>query len=461
MPDNLQAKQAAVEEVRHWVRLTRACNNRCSFCLDSGAHDGQPVPLEQVKRRIDEGRARGATRLILSGGEPTIHPAFLDLIRYGGQQGYTWIQCVTNGRMFSYERFARDAMGAGLREATFSMHAHDRETYKALTGVDAFVQALRGLTRLIDLGAIVSVDIVLTSLNLPRLKEILEFYIRLGVLEFDLLQLVPFGRGFDENRDTLFPDPETTRRELARALELADTPGLFLWTNRLPIALLEGHEDLFQDPHKLYDEVLGERQAFRELFANGTPPECLGDRCPHCFLKPFCDAAQAYAARDWSETPVSVEPGESPAGIRGEPVEATRAFCREALTWTDQELRARFASGVRVPTRENFGEAQEATPDLAELRSLAGRASVAIQGLPPCLGGPLATTDVFIPPDPEVVAKDGHLNLAPFVAFFIRELYRAKSLRCATCTLDRQCHGLHVNLARIWGLGVLEPVPET
>ena len=29
------SKEAAVKHKRHWVRLTRLCNQRCIFCLDS------------------------------------------------------------------------------------------------------------------------------------------------------------------------------------------------------------------------------------------------------------------------------------------------------------------------------------------------------------------------------------------------------------------------------------------
>lgn len=447
MPDALDIKQQAVTERRHWVRLTRACNNRCAFCLDSGAHDGLALPESVVREKLQQGRDSGATRLILSGGEPTIHPKFLDFVALGRALGYTWIQTVSNGRMFSYERFTRQALDAGLREATLSMHAHTPDLYAQLTGIHAFPQALKGLVNLVRGGAVVSVDIVLTRLNLPVLKEILQFYMDLGVYEFDLLHLVPFGRGFDDNRDLLFADDDTIRDGLARALELADTPGLFLWTNRLPIRYLEGHEDLFQDPHKLYDEVLGEREAFKRLFADGTPPECLGDRCPHCFLLPFCQAARAVAA-----------------GERGQPrpdgeLVLDAATAESLLALDDPTLAARTAAGLRIATREDYREAIDAAPSLEQVRALASRLPAPIRGLPPCLGGPRAPE----PPAPlgaDELDDDGRIRLAPFVGFFIREGYRVKSLRCRSCAADATCPGLHVNLARHWGLRALSPLAE-
>lgn len=442
---NLFVKQAAVAEKRHWVRATRACNNRCIFCHDATAQDGTIIPFEEVCRRIDEGREQGASRLIISGGEPTIHPRFLDLVRYGAERGYSWIQVVSNGRMFGYQKFALKAYQAGLREATFSMHAHRPALYDRLVGVNgAFEQALRGLRNVLALKMVVSVDIVLNRLNLPYLREILEFYMSLGVFEFDLLHLVPFGRGFDEHREEVFADEELLNRELARALELASTPGLYLWTNRMPIRFLEGHEDLFQDPHKIYDEVLGERTSFIELFASGKEPECIGDRCPHCFLHDFCLAARRYQRGEWE--------GHSVSGT-----EATSEICKRLVTMTDDELALNFPNGLEVPLREDLLEAASITPDLNDLRLLSRR--IRVYGIPMCLGG-CPGQSRWPKPDNGVFTDEGKIDPARFIAFFIRRLYMVKSVRCGRCALNDECPGLHVNLARIWGLNVLNPLSD-
>jgi hypothetical protein len=45
-------RETAAHEKRNWVRLTRLCNNKCTFCLDSLAHNETVVPDEDVNRRI-------------------------------------------------------------------------------------------------------------------------------------------------------------------------------------------------------------------------------------------------------------------------------------------------------------------------------------------------------------------------------------------------------------------------
>ena len=86
--------------------------------------DGSQIDAESLKAYIALGRKMGRERLILSGGEASVHPDFVELIRYGREVGYEWIQTVTNGMMFAYKGFARACAKAGLDEATVSMHGH-------------------------------------------------------------------------------------------------------------------------------------------------------------------------------------------------------------------------------------------------------------------------------------------------------------------------------------------------
>ena len=58
-------------------------------------------------------------RPILSGGEPTMHPNYVDFIRLGRAAKYRKIQTVTNGRLFRYRDFLSKCLDAGLSEEDF------------------------------------------------------------------------------------------------------------------------------------------------------------------------------------------------------------------------------------------------------------------------------------------------------------------------------------------------------
>lgn len=286
-------------ERRHWVRLTRACNQRCLFCHDRDAQDGTVAPWESVRRSLAAGRAEGARRVVLSGGEPTVHPRFLDAVALARELGYEHVQAITNGRRFCYPAFLDEAVARGLRELTFSLHGPDAALHDRLTRVPgSFVQAVTALRRaLATPGLIVSVDVVVNALNLPVLREHLEFCAALGAREFDLLALVPFSDAW-RNRDLLavdFADP-AARARLRRALELSRDPGLRLWTNRLRAEHLEGFEELIQPPEKLFDELRGRRARFRRRL-KGARMACAGPACADCFLRGFCADLDETLAR--------------------------------------------------------------------------------------------------------------------------------------------------------------------
>ncbi len=372
--------EGAAHERRHWVRLTAVCNNRCDFCHDSPHQDGTMLDPEALRAKIRQGRAEGAQRLILSGGEATIHPAFLDLVAYGREVGYEWIQTVTNGRVFSYASFARKAARAGLNEATFSMHGHTPALHDALVGAKgAFVQATKGIRNLQKTGqVVVNLDVVINKQNLAALPAIIDFYLGMGIREFDLLWLVPFGRAW-EHRDALFIDRVAPPPGLAAAIRRARAAGAILWTNRLPPQLLEGVEELIQDPHKLQDEVRGRKPEFEDWLLRGQPMRCRQpERCSHCFIEHLCDAIEGREearARDRVEA-LLVE-GEVPD--RGWLAQAERVDVRArsipeaaALAAAVREARPEVSLRVEIAGTASAAEAEAAPPlDLAPLRAQA------------------------------------------------------------------------------------------
>jgi MoaA/NifB/PqqE/SkfB family radical SAM enzyme len=295
LEEKIAVHEDAAHEKRNWVRLTYDCNNRCIFCLDSDTHDGEIRDAEDVKRQILDGRKKGATRLILSGGEPTIHPRYVDFVKLGRLAGYRRIQTVTNGRLFAYQEFLDRCIEAGLSEITFSLHGPNARIHDALVGVKgAFEQESAGLRRaLADGRAIVNVDIVINRGNVKVLPEMLETFYGWGVREFDLLQVVPFGRAFTEGRETLFYDLEEAAPYLRQALAFSQRKDVHVWLNRFPPPHLEGFEHLIQDPYKLNDEVRGRKEEFLKQLEHGTPLECRDPgRCKYCYLERLCDVLE-------------------------------------------------------------------------------------------------------------------------------------------------------------------------
>jgi len=465
---------------RHWVRITTSCNNRCLFCLDADLPRDLRISDEEVIAEIDRGRDElRAERLILSGGEPTIHPRFLEFVRRGRSRGYGWVQAITNGHRFADRAFFEEAMDAGLSEITFSLHGDTARLHDRLTGTPgAFDRLVKGLARATRDGRpVVSVDVVLNGLNVEALPGIIALAASLGVTEFDLLQLIPQGAAF-QNRALLRYDIMEHMPTLRRVFDLGRDPRFVIWTNRFPVAYLEGYEELIQDPEKLLDEVNGRRAQIRRRLDTGVALDCEDpERCPTCFVRPFCDTMDGIlelVASGGAEARAPADPP-VPVAADGEALEAwlTRPLPdgaslrvnlnRDTAPWllANRALVAAAADRVELcqPSHARLEDAR--AQDLEDPRGffIALDLPVRVAGLPACLA-PAAS----IVEDPRVLPEDifepgsGRVDIGALARFHIVSNYRVKSLRCGTCSRDGECRGAHINLIRNLGLGILTPL---
>lgn len=328
----------AAHEKRNWVRLTFDCNNHCVFCLDTLTHDGVMRDRDDVKEQILDGKRKGAERLILSGGEPTMHPSYVDFIKLGRLAGYKKVQTVTNGRLFSYPEFMKKCLDAGLDEITFSVHGPNARIHDALVGVKgAFEQEVRAIEMaLADGRPIVNIDIVINRANVKHLTEMLDKFIAIGVREYDLLQVIPFGNAFTEGRDILFYDLAELRPYLVAAFEYSKRPDIHIWLNRFPVQHLEGFESLIQDPYKLNDEVRGRKEEFARMLYQGEDLDCRDpNRCRYCYLEQLCDTLygirEQVSTRKFDVLRIDTEwEAKQEAVFGGDPASAKRALVGDA-----------------------------------------------------------------------------------------------------------------------------------
>ncbi len=300
LTERMLARERAANVRKHWVRLVTACNSRCVFCLDTDTPRNVYLLENDVRQEIKRGRDElNADKVILSGGEGSIHPKFVDFVRYAREIGYSRVQTVTNGYMFSKRDFYLAAVEAGLGEITFSLHGHTPELHDRLTGSEgAFHRLMKGMMRAIRDGrVIVNVDVCINKQNVPYIDQIVALCLSVGVSEFDLLHVIPQGAAF-QNRDELFYDPVEHLPRLQKVFRLNRHPSVVVWTNRFPVEFLEGLEDLIQDPHKMLDEVNGRRFQVRRYLDEGVALECRQkERCEHCFIEPFCTTADRVIER--------------------------------------------------------------------------------------------------------------------------------------------------------------------
>ena len=99
--------------------LGKRCNYDCSYCPSSIHDNSSPhTDIETLKSTVDKLITLGKpVRLSFTGGEPCVHPKFLELVKYCKHVGIAWISVTTNGTL-PYEFYA--ALEAD--QIVFSIH---------------------------------------------------------------------------------------------------------------------------------------------------------------------------------------------------------------------------------------------------------------------------------------------------------------------------------------------------
>jgi len=83
----------------------RRCNLDCGYCNEYD-QVSKPVPLEEMKRRLDYLAAMGTSIITISGGEPLMHPDLEEVIRHIRKRGMI-AGMITNGYLLTAERIHR------------------------------------------------------------------------------------------------------------------------------------------------------------------------------------------------------------------------------------------------------------------------------------------------------------------------------------------------------------------
>lgn len=158
-------------------RFGEQCNYRCPMCSNTGDPSLFFHATEELLRRADFLREQGFRRVMVTGGEATIHPGFWTVVERLAACGMEW-DINTHGRSFSKPGFAERAVATGLKRAIVSLHSFDPATSAAIFGVGerAHHETVAGVRRLVEAGVEVMLNCVLNRLNLAQMED----YLRRG-----------------------------------------------------------------------------------------------------------------------------------------------------------------------------------------------------------------------------------------------------------------------------------------
>jgi radical SAM protein with 4Fe4S-binding SPASM domain len=154
------------------VDITHRCNERCVHCLVP--RDGRELPFVALADLVGQAARLGFTGLSFSGGEPTLHPQFWELLELSRDLGF-YLTLFTNGLTLDDAATARLAAHRP-KHVRVSVYSMDPAVHDLMTGVGgSHARTLRAILRLREAGVPIYVNSPIARLNYPGFRAVAAF----------------------------------------------------------------------------------------------------------------------------------------------------------------------------------------------------------------------------------------------------------------------------------------------
>ena len=229
------------------LRLMSRCNNHCIFCMvEDEIRTSDDVEYADALGRI-QAQAPG-TRIEFFGGEPTIYPRFLELLRFAREHGFS-CSIATHGRTFSSRSFttkvaALDPRQIYIRTSLYGDTAELHDYYTAIRR--SYVQTVQGIGNIVEAGFRCQVNCVIMKGNVERLSQMTQLVHSWGVPRIKFSNLICVGSCESEAVSL-----STVRPHLVHAIELAENLGLTVTVEKTPVCVASGRLDLMSTERDL------------------------------------------------------------------------------------------------------------------------------------------------------------------------------------------------------------------
>jgi len=215
------------------IEVNSACNMQCPLCF-ANAGAGFSLTLEEVEEILDGFvRTEGYPEVVqFSGGEPSIHPEIVPMLRAAKRRNIRHVMINTNGKRIASD----DAFLAELAEIQpaiyFQFDGFSSETYRVIRGEpDILEEKLKALDRLAETGCkVVLVPAIERGVNEHEVGDIVRFGVQHpAVLGVNFQPAFHAGRHMQHD-----PLQRMTIPDILRLVE-AQTEGMFRVSDFVPV----------------------------------------------------------------------------------------------------------------------------------------------------------------------------------------------------------------------------------
>ena len=180
------------------MEITRKCNLRCKHCfLAAGEKDRDELSLSKIKSIMDQVKAAGGISVSIGGGEPLLHPDWLEIVEYALSLGLL-VALGSNGTLIDKE-FAAKIANLPIK-LQVSLDGACQVTHDHIRGVGSFDGAMQGIDNLLAVGKGSDLVIAYTPMktNIDEVAAFIQLVQELGINIIQFPTLTRAGRAVDQ-----------------------------------------------------------------------------------------------------------------------------------------------------------------------------------------------------------------------------------------------------------------------
>lgn len=171
------------------IQVNTTCNFKCFFCHmeGTGVHS-ESLTSSEIEKIVETAHRWGVNKIKFTGGEPTLKPDIVEIVRRTRKHITGNISMTTNGIMLT--KLARPLKEAGLDRINISFHSIDRSEFQFITGTDSLEMVRDGIRAAKEAGLspIKLNFVVLKDINVNQINRMINFAAEEGVV----LQLIEY-----------------------------------------------------------------------------------------------------------------------------------------------------------------------------------------------------------------------------------------------------------------------------
>lgn len=172
-----------------WLEITSKCNQNCIHCFMADDLNKNFITFEKLKECIDGLYELGVKTIALSGGEPTLHPDFLDILEYINKYDIK-IALLTNGSNINEEMInILKNKNVFVKIPLLGLE----NTHDFITGIKgSYKKTIASIKKLINANINLTISTTVMKYNINDMNELENFVHSLG-LNFEKSPVYPIG----------------------------------------------------------------------------------------------------------------------------------------------------------------------------------------------------------------------------------------------------------------------------